>query len=100
MIGEASVSKGIHVGDEKKTTLPFVSVDRGKMLTSTISSSRDEVGALGRTWTHLDALGRTWTQVDATGRIWTQLDAFGRNWTHFDANWCILGLKNDLLKPV
>ena len=50
MIGDASVSKGIHVGDEKKTTLPFVSVDRGKMLTSTISSSRDEVG---RTWTQI-----------------------------------------------
>ena len=63
MNGEASVCKGIHVRDEKKTTLPFVSVDRGKMLTSTISSSRDEVG-------------RTWTQLDATGRIWTQMGAF------------------------
>ena len=66
MIGEAPVSKGIHVRDEKKITLPFVFVDRGKMLTSTISSSRDEVG---RTWTQMD-------ELDALGRNWTQMGAF------------------------
>ena len=32
-------------------------------------------------------------EADALGRSWT-------NWTHLDANWYILGLKNDLLKPV